>query len=84
MIIVNKLCLVKTRSLAKKACDKNLVKVNGVVAKSSGKIKEGDEIEFTIFGNYTKVRLNEIPAGNISKVQAPEYYEILDRKIRVD
>ena len=80
--LLNKLCLTKTRSIAKKACDSNLVKVNSVVAKSSAKIKENDIIEYTVFGNYTKLRITAIPKGNVSKSTAPEYYEILERKQR--
>ncbi|MDX9869750.1 MAG: S4 domain-containing protein, partial [Candidatus Cloacimonadales bacterium] len=34
-LIMNKLCLVKTRSIAKKACDNNAVRVNGKIAKAS-------------------------------------------------
>lgn len=82
--LLNKLCLVKTRSMAKKACDSNLVKINGITAKSSSKVKTGDEIEYTVFGNYTKLQIKDIPKGNVSKVQAPEYYEILDRKQRIE
>ena len=82
--LLNKLCLVKTRSMAKKACDSNLVKINGITAKSSSKVKTGDEIEYTVFGNYTKLQIKDIPKGNVSKVQAPEYYDILDRKQRIE
>lgn len=80
--ILNKLCLVKTRSIAKKACDNNLVKINGTIAKSSSNIKEDDILEYTVYGNYTKVRIKDIPTGNVSKTNASEYYELLDRKLK--
>lgn len=80
--LLNKLCLIKTRSIAKKACDNNLVKVNGNPAKSSSRINAEDIVEFTVYGNYTKVKILDLPTGNVPKVKAPEFYEILDRKLR--
>ena len=44
--LLNKLCLVKTRSIAKRACDSNLVKINGKNAKSSSKVSENDVLEY--------------------------------------
>lgn len=77
--LLNKLCLVKTRNIAKKACAANLVKINGKIAKSSSKIFENDIIEFTIFGNYFKIRIKEIPAGNVAKNKALEYYSLIEK-----
>ena len=77
--LLSKLCLVKTRSLAKKACDANLVKINGKPAKSSAKVSENDVLEYSIFGNYFKIRLKEIPRGNVAKSKAPDYYSLLEK-----
>jgi len=77
--LLNKLCLVKTRSIAKKACDGNLVKINGKTARSSSKVIENDVIEFSIFGNYFRLRIIEIPHGNVAKTSAPEYYEMIEK-----
>lgn len=77
--LMNKLCLVKTRSIAKKACDKNLVKINGKIAKASSKIVDEDVIEYELYGYYNKIQLSKIPKGNVSKAKAPEFYEILER-----
>ncbi|HPV14900.1 MAG TPA: S4 domain-containing protein, partial [Candidatus Cloacimonadota bacterium] len=38
-LLLNKLCLTKTRSIAKTACDKGLVKLNGKPAKASAIVK---------------------------------------------
>ncbi len=74
--LLNKLCLVKTRSIAKKACDKNLVKLNGKIAKASSSVNDQDIIEYELFGYSTKLKIINIPKGNVSKAKAPEFYEI--------
>ncbi len=77
--LLSKLCLVKTRSIAKNACDKKLVMINGKTAKASAMIVDNDIIEYELYGYYNKIKVIEVPKGNVSKVKAPEYYEILER-----
>ena len=79
-LLLNKLCLVKTRTIAKKACDKDLVKINDKIAKSSSKINDGDEIEYQLYGYNNKIKITEIPKGNVSKNNALNFYEILERE----
>lgn len=78
--LLNKLCLVKTRSIAKKACDKNLVKINGKRAKASAIINDSDIIEYELYGYFNKLKITEVPKGNVSKANAPKYYVMLERK----
>ena len=82
--ILNKLCLVKTRSIVKKACDLNLVKINSKIAKASNKVQVNDIIEYDLNGYFTKIRLVEIPQGNVSKSSAPKFYEMIEREKIVD
>ncbi len=77
--LLNKLCLIKTRSIAKKACDKKLVKINDKIAKSSSKVFQDDVVEYQIYGYLTKIRILEIPKGNVSKINATKFYEIMER-----
>jgi len=77
--LLNKLCLIKTRSIAKKACDKKLVNINNKIAKSSSKVFEDDVVEYQIYGYLTKIRILEIPKGNVSKINAAKFYEIIER-----
>lgn len=81
--LLNKLCLVKTRSIVKKACDSNLVKINDKIAKASASVNENDIIEIKLYGYNTIVKILTVPKGNVSKVKAPEYYEMLER-IKLD
>ena len=72
--LLNKLCLVKTRSIAKKACDKNLVKINDKIAKASANVCDGDIIEYQLYGYHNKLRITTVPKENVSKNNAPEFY----------
>ncbi len=77
--LLSKLCLIKTRSIVKNACDKKLVKINGKIAKASATIVDNDIIEYELYGYYIKIKITEVPKGNVSKAKAPEFYEILER-----
>ncbi len=79
-LLLNKLCLVKTRTIAKKACDKGLVKLNDKIAKSSSNVTENDIIEYQIYGYMNILKILQLPKGNISKVQTVDFYEIITRK----
>ncbi len=70
----------KTRSIAKKACDKNLVKINDKIAKASANVNDGNIIEYQLYGYFNKLKITTVPRGNVSKNNAPEFYEILERK----
>lgn len=77
--LLSKLCLVKTRSIAKNACDKKLIKINGKIAKASAMIVDNDIIDYELYGYFNKIKITEVPKGNVSKAKAPKFYEILER-----
>lgn len=77
--------LILRRSLAQKFCDANLVKVNGVEAKSSKEIKIADEIEIKRGNRLTKVKILEIPAQKqVSRNDAGNLYEIISEETLPD
>ena len=78
--LLKKLLLIKSRSIAKKACDYGLVKINGKVCKASSNVNENDTIEFELYSIKTLVKITKIPKGNVSKKNATDYYEIIYRK----
>ncbi len=78
-LLLNKLCLTKTRSIAKHACDKNLVRINGKTAKASSEVKAGDLIGFDLYGFIHEIELLEIPAGNVAKKDAASFYKMLSK-----
>lgn len=79
-ILLNKLCLVKTRSIAKKACDLQLVKINGKLAKASSEVKADDLVNYELSGYKTEIKIIEIPRGNVSKKNAAQFYELICRE----
>ncbi len=78
--LLNKLCLTKTRSIAKTACDKGLVSLNGKTAKASAEVKDGDLLIFRLYDFEHELRIDKVPGGNVAKKDATEYYTLLSRK----
>lgn len=78
-LLLNKLCLTKTRSIAKNACDKNLVTINGKLAKASSEVHVEDQVGLKLYGFDHSIRILEIPAGNVSKTNATQFYQLLEK-----
>ncbi len=78
-LLLNKLCLTKTRSVAKQACDRNLVRVNGKPAKASQEVKAGDRIRLDLYGFRHELAVSEVPLGNVAKKDAARYYTLLEK-----
>jgi ribosomal 50S subunit-recycling heat shock protein len=77
--------LILRRSLAQKFCDANLVKVNGLAAKSSKEIKPLDEIEIRRGNRLTTVKVLEIPKQKqVSRADAGNLYEIISEETLPD
>jgi ribosome-associated heat shock protein Hsp15 len=75
--LLKSLCLVKTRSLARKGCETGNVRINGAVVKPSREAVEGDIIEVRRPGHSIVVELLEIPKGQVSKREAPAHYRVV-------
>lgn len=78
-ILLNKLCLTKTRSIAKNACDRGLLLVNGAKAKPAQMVKAGDKVDMKLYGYHWQLKISEIPQGNVAKKDAGNYYELISR-----
>jgi ribosomal 50S subunit-recycling heat shock protein len=79
-IFLDKVRLIKPRSMAKTACDNSLVSVNGKSAKASHIIKQGDIIEIDSTFYYKRVQIVHLPAKNLKKQEASSLYEILEER----
>lgn len=77
--ILNKLCLIKTRSIANQACHKGLIEINNQVAKASSTVKENDMVSIKLNGYHTVIKITQVPSGNVSKKSALEYYDLISR-----
>ena len=79
-VVLNKLCIVKTRSIAKNACDNKAILLNDDPAKASSEIKINDIIECNMFGYKMIIKIIKIPEGNVAKKDVMMYYEIISRE----
>ncbi|MEA2105082.1 MAG: S4 domain-containing protein [Candidatus Cloacimonadota bacterium] len=82
--LLDVLCIVKHRSIAKKACDNNLVQINGATAKPSKLVQIGDRIRVAIYGFIIEFELTDMPTKNIQKSQTTNYYKLVVRNQEPD
>ena len=69
--------LIKRRTIAKEACDKGAINVNGKVAKSSTEINVGDILELRFGEKISRAKITEIKE-HVLKNDAKEMYEIIE------
>ncbi|RLD95739.1 MAG: RNA-binding S4 domain-containing protein [Aquificota bacterium] len=72
--------LLKRRTLAAQACKLRAVKVNGLEAKASKQVKEGDILELDMASVYLKVKVERVPQGCVSKKDAQSLYSLLEER----
>ena len=72
--------LLKRRTLASEACRLGAVKVNSREAKASHQVREGDIVEIDLAAVYLKVKVVEVPQGNVRKDQAYTLYSLLEER----
>ncbi len=68
--------IIKRRTVASEACDKQRVLVNGNVAKAGKDVKPGDIVEVRFGANILKIKILSV-AETARKEQAAEMYEII-------
>ena len=69
--------LIKRRSLAKKYCDHNLVKVNRQPAKAAKEIRIGDVVIITFWNRIVTAEVLEIPPKGLKAKESSTYYKII-------
>ena len=69
--------IIKRRTVAKEACDKGIVTINGRPAKSSSEVAIGDILEVTFGEKVMKLKINEI-REHVLKNDAKEMFEIVE------
>ena len=75
---LKKVCLIPSRRIAKLACNKSLVLLNGTPAKPSKDIHLGDQIEVKLYGFKKVFKVKSLPKGNVAKRDAQDYYTLLE------
>lgn len=70
--------ILKSRTIAKKACEKGYVFINEKKVKGSEKVKEGDIIFLDFPLRNIKIKVKRVPdKKTISKKERKDYFEIL-------
>lgn len=68
--------IIKRRTLANEACDREKVSINGRIAKAGTEVREGDIIEIRFGANVTRLRVLKV-TEHVKKEESAEMYELL-------
>ncbi len=70
--------VIKRRTIANEACDKDKIKINNRVAKASAEVKPGDLLEISLGNRQTVIEIIKIPnPGNVTTQDAKELYKVI-------
>jgi ribosomal 50S subunit-recycling heat shock protein len=84
-VLLHRLCLTKSRSEAKAACEAGAVMLDGRRARPSDTVAAGRRIEVKYPSRLLEVELLELPGKSVSKKAARDLYRVLkDEKLRDD
>jgi ribosomal 50S subunit-recycling heat shock protein len=72
--------IIRQRSEAKWACDTGRVEILGRTARAGSTVRLGDEISVSLRDRYLRVRVREIPSGNVSKERARTLYDVIEER----
>lgn len=68
--------VIKRRTLAQEACERQKVTINGKIAKPGSEVKEGDIVEIQFGENVTRFRVKKV-TEHVRKEEASDMIEIL-------
>lgn len=79
---LSKVCLLKSRSQAKKGCQGGQILLDGEPVKESHALLPGEEITLVMPTKELRLKVLEIPTGNVSKRDADLYFEMISETPR--
>jgi ribosomal 50S subunit-recycling heat shock protein len=79
-VFLHKVCVLPSRTLAKEACDRGKVILNGEPAKASREIGTGDVIRLDLGVRVLELEVTGVPGGQVSRKGAHEFYRVLAEK----
>jgi len=79
-LFLKKSHLLKRRELARELCDEGVVRVNGVPRKASFEVKAEDELIFPVYNRILRVKILDVPPGQVAKADQWSMVEILEEK----
>jgi ribosomal 50S subunit-recycling heat shock protein len=74
--------LIKRRTQAKKACENQIVLMDGVVAKPGREVKVGQIVTINFTNKTLEVEILEIPSKNVKKEEAKNFYRVIREEKR--
>lgn len=82
-VLLHRLCLTKSRSEAKAACEAGAVTLDGRRARASDTVQAGLRIAVKYPSRLLEVELLELPGKGVSKKAARDLYRVVqDEKVR--
>lgn len=69
--------LIKRRTQAKKACENQIVWVDGKIAKPSREVKVGQRILVDFTSRTIEIEVLDIPKRNVKKEEAHKFFRLL-------
>jgi ribosome-associated heat shock protein Hsp15 len=76
-VLLHRLCLTKSRSEAKAACEAGAVSLDGRKARPSDAVQPGRRLEVRYPTRTLEVELLELPGKSVSKQAARELYRVI-------
>jgi ribosomal 50S subunit-recycling heat shock protein len=76
-VLLHRLCLTRSRSEAKSACDAGAVSLNGRSARASDSVAPGARIAIRYPVRTLEIELAELPGKNTSRKAARELYRVV-------
>ena len=84
-VFLSRVCILKSRTLAKEACRREKIKVNDRVARGSESVRSGDRIRLDLGIRVLELEVAEIPEGQVSRKDVSRFYKILvDDRVELD
>jgi ribosomal 50S subunit-recycling heat shock protein len=79
-VFLHKLCLLKSRTMAGEACQRGKITLDGAPAKASREVRPGARIGIDLGRGLLEIEVVAVPAGNVPKARAAEFYRVLRRE----
>ncbi|HEX7400596.1 MAG TPA: S4 domain-containing protein [candidate division Zixibacteria bacterium] len=74
--------LIKRRTQAKEACERGLVRLDGMVAKAGKEVKVGQIVTINFASRTVEAEIVGIPSGNVRKQEAKDFYKLIREERR--
>jgi len=79
-LFLSKSRLLKSRSVAKQACEGGRVSVGEHMAKASKEVSEGDLVSLNFVNRYVRLEIVKLPWKNMKRSEAVNTYRILSEQ----